>query len=794
MMIKTNRLISFFIFFLTFSLITAPAFSQRPADDEDLFANVDIPVKRIVYIYDSPTKLFDKLIAGINEELDLLGKGKYDLQIVGPESGNRDPKKIRRLLKDALADPEVDIIVGEGLRFTVEALKNLPPKKPIIIADFINHAILGAPYKDGKTGVKNLYYLTRSKQATSDFNVFRQIVPFKKLHIIIDQSYFAYAKRIVNKLGKQDYRIYFIPGQKTASETLKGIDFNNVEAIYLAPEIISPKQFQKLIGILNERKIPTFSFWGYEDVERGVLAGRMPIYSTKFIRRIALIIDRVLMGEDAGTIPVEFEIEDKIAINQKTADEIGVSIPFNILSQAEVLFQDEPKGDLLTLKKAVDEAVESNWIFSIRDEEIKQAGQEYLYGLSEYLPKAEGRLDFNIIDSGRASHSGGALPKRTFSYGLAVEQLIFSDPVIKNIQNTKKQIKISRLEKETSTLNVTQETIDAYLAYLKAKALLKVERDNYKTTEVNLDIARKRQKTGVAGPEEVYRWEAEISDSKAEMLTREAEVRQARVVLNQLMNRPQETLFEEQDIGLETLRYYIGSLEFAPLIRNMNSLQSMLDYSVTEAFENAPELQTLNIGLEIQENLKKEARNRFLLPQADMLFDISQNAHDSVRGIMTGGKDDSADWRFNMRATYPLWDRGQRFINVAEQNSEYRRIQFTKFLTSQEIELDTRIALYNMYHSYPAIRLTRDAMISSQKNFEVIQKKYSTGIASVTDLTNAQNFKFQNEGNAMVAIYSFLSDLASFDRAISKFYLLAPEAERKVWLNEVQKYINSQGS
>ena len=53
---------------------------------------------------------------------------------------------------------------------------------------------------------------------------------------------------------------------------------------------------------------------------------------------------------------------------------------------------------------------------------------------------------------------------------------------------------------------------------------------------------------------------------------------------------------------------------------------------------------------------------------------------------------------------------------------------------------------------------------------------------------------FQNEGNAMVAIYSFLSDLASFDRAISKFYLLAPEAERKVWLNEVQKYINSQGS
>ena len=174
-----------------------------------------------------------------------------------------------------------------------------------------------------------------------------------------------------------------------------------------------------------------------------------------------------------------------------------------------------------------------------------------------------------------------------------------------------------------------------------------------------------------------------------------------------------------------------------------------------------------------------------------MQGDFADRMSQSFSGTAQIARDDSADWMLRMQMTYPLFDRGERFIDIARQNSEYRRIQFTKFLTGQEIELDVRSSLYGMYHSYPSIRLTHDAMISSAKNFDVVQKKYSAGIASVTDLADAQRVKFASEGRAMVAVYNFMSDLAAFDRATADFYLLASEDQRLEWFTRVQNFLGN---
>jgi len=329
---------------------------------------------------------------------------------------------------------------------------------------------------------------------------------------------------VVDKLRKKDYKVELVSGSGTVPEVLSRIDQEKPEALYLAPLNLSGADRQALIDGINQRKIPSFSFIGYEDVEKGVLAGRIPKLFTKLARRLAINIDRIFRGEDAGTLSTRFDIEDKFVVNQRTANEIGHSFPFNVLMNAEVLFQDDAGGGKLTLHQAVNEALQSNLNFRIVDEQIKAVGKDHLLAWTTYLPLIQFRLDYGIVDSETAKTSFGATPKEGFNYGISLNQLIFSHPVFLTIRNAKKQVKIEKLNKSTTELDITDQTVRAYLNYLRAKALRKVEQDNLKAIKVNLAVSQKRKQTGVGGKEEVLRWEAESADKQADLLQRDSAV------------------------------------------------------------------------------------------------------------------------------------------------------------------------------------------------------------------------------------------------------------------------------
>ena len=54
-------------------------------------------------------------------------------------------------------------------------------------------------------------------------------------------------------------------------------------------------------------------------------------------RRLPAIVDKILKGADPAEIPVEFVTRRELVLNLKTASEIGVAIPENLLTQGEVV-------------------------------------------------------------------------------------------------------------------------------------------------------------------------------------------------------------------------------------------------------------------------------------------------------------------------------------------------------------------------------------------------------------------------------------------------------------------------
>ena len=137
------------------------------------------------------------------------------------------------------------------------------------------------------------------------------------------------------------------------------------------------------------------------------------------------------------------------------------------------------------------------------------------------------------------------------------------------------------------------------------------QRDDLETTKHHYRDAGKRYKIGVGGREEVYRWEAIQAQSESDLIEAASQIHSARVVLNQLMNRPQGQTFEEEDVVLETVNYYIGGSQLDGLIRHLAAYDMLIDYMVEAAFVNSPELKALQIGIEQQKEILMTAQRRF---------------------------------------------------------------------------------------------------------------------------------------------------------------------------------------
>jgi len=286
---------------------------------------------RIGVVMDGPGVAYQEMLAEIKKEIQVLLEEEFEP--VFPEKAqkvaNWSVGEISAALDQVLADPGVDLVLAVGCLASDMACRREDLPKPVIAPFILDSEIQQVPFKEGKSGKKNLNYLATPWRLERDLKAFREIYPFKKLAFIVNCDLVdqvgkhhdqAKAEAYIRKSAK-DYIL--VRAERDAGEVLEAVP-QDVDAVYLLPLLqMSPEEIEKLIAGLNARKLPTFSAAGRVHVERGVLAGLRPAEDVeRMARQVAINVQRILLGEDAGEIPVAFSPGSRLVINLRTSRSI----------------------------------------------------------------------------------------------------------------------------------------------------------------------------------------------------------------------------------------------------------------------------------------------------------------------------------------------------------------------------------------------------------------------------------------------------------------------------------------
>jgi outer membrane protein len=767
---------------------------------------ITIPEIKIALITDGKSDQVKKFRDQFIKEINALLEGEFAITFAPLDeyTGDWTSDSINALIDRANNDPTINIIVTTGvIGSDILALRTSFPKPtfaPFVIDEFVQQF----PRSQGKTNIHNFNYLRPISDADQNLKTFHEIIPFHQLAILIDEALIQTVTDINSPImaleQQNDVEITLIPINGNIDGLNRALTKGRFDAVYIASaSSLDRDDVEDMIKLLIDLKLPSYSHYGKWLVEDGLLATTATDLDRIMVaRRIAINIQRTLLGEDPKDFSVFIKESSLLTINMTTARAIGVSVPLRLILEANLLHAlNETPSQEITLTEAVYEMLNNNLDLAISERDVYAGREDVNISRSRLMPQVEISAFGRIIDRDRAIGANGREPQSALFGEASASQVVYNNELMGDVR-VQTHVQCARVEDYFRTkLDTIFDLSVTYLNYLRNRTVQEIQRNNLMLTRSNLSLARQRVEVGVARYSEIYRWESEIATNQTSVVVAFYSADTSRIRLNKIMNRSQATMTLPIDVTLKEPYWLIDADWFDTNIHTYKDLETYKTFAVLEGMILSPEIKELTQLVRAQAERLGITNRAIWQPSLSLIGEWSDRFADGGAGTKPLSAltptVDKTDWLVGFSLNFPLYEGGGK---VSRQRRAFQTLMGQKLELKNLAELveeAIRVNINKATGSYAAIGYAQNSAKAANKNLELVTEQYSRGTTNIVDLLDAQNQALIADLTTANAIYDFLIDVIAVQRAIGRYDFMMPENEKLQWLKYLDIYLQKHG-
>ena len=236
---------------------------------------------------------------------------------------------------------KVDVIVLAGGLLPIQAAKNATKTVPIVMmglgADPVKTGLVESLARPGGnvTGITNLETYLFGKR----LEVLKESVPkLARLAVFYDPDIPAgrQLKEDLPLAGRAvgvTIQFWEVRAVQDFERVFSAVKKEQPDGLYVSSSLVISAHYKRITDFALESRLPSMY-----SVKEPVDAGGLMYYGADLVdsyRRVASYVDRILKGANPADLPVEQSTKFELVINLKTAKQIGLTIPPNVLARAD---------------------------------------------------------------------------------------------------------------------------------------------------------------------------------------------------------------------------------------------------------------------------------------------------------------------------------------------------------------------------------------------------------------------------------------------------------------------------
>ncbi|MDG1697318.1 MAG: TolC family protein [Polaribacter sp.] len=414
----------------------------------------------------------------------------------------------------------------------------------------------------------------------------------------------------------------------------------------------------------------------------------------------------------------------------------------------------------LSLKEAVDFAIENSYNTKASKNNIKSAHKKVWETTTIGLPQIGGKVEYQnwIKQQVNLADFNGDGTDEVFVFGkkqgvnafLTVQQLLFDGSYLVGLQASKTYLKISKQANKKTELQTREAVINAYGNVLITENSINILKGNIKILEKNLSDAKKIYENGFNEEEDIEQLEITLGNLK-----------------NQLNG-----VIRMKGISYKMLNLSMGSPIETSLILT-DSLDSLAESNINLELISASFNFSNHIDFKISENDRESKRLLMRLEQSKALPSLSAFVNYGYSGFSDTFSffDNNQKWfassQFGVRLNIPIFSS----LGGTSKTAQARIALETADIKLEETKQRLSLLAEKAKSEY---QLSIESYITAKRNVSLAERiekkqriKFFEGISSSFDLLQAQNQLYAQQQNYIQSMLDVIAKKVSLENALN---------------------------